>query len=52
MKHVVWGGESYEIPEGFTQMASVVPQGGWEIEWKAVEPGDIIQTSEIPVILK
>lgn len=50
-KHVAWGSGSFSVPGGTTQMVSVyTADGGYE--WQSVAAGDVIELSDIPVILK
>lgn len=51
-KYVVWGSGFYTIPEGMTEMASVIPNEDNLFDWETVEEGDVIELSGVPNLIK
>jgi hypothetical protein len=51
-RYVVWGTGEFTVPEGIRQMTSVIPAGQEEYAWQAISPGERVQLTEIPVILR
>ena len=51
VKYVIWGQGSFTVPEGITQMTSVVSDTG-NFEWQPVSPGEEISLSLTPLLLK
>lgn len=51
-RYVVWGAGSYTIPDGIGEMTSVIPDSQGGFSWKGVLPGERIQLTEIPLLLR
>ncbi len=51
VKYVVWGTGTYRVPEGVTEMTSVVPDASGTFAWQRVTPGMTLSLSAIPILL-
>lgn len=53
-KAVVWGKDSFKVPDGMTKMTSVLPDAKGTYLWKDVKPGEkiAITDNDIPIVLK
>lgn len=51
-RYVVWGTGQFTIPAGLRERVSVVPAGQSDYIWQAVIPGERIQLTELPVMLR
>ena len=52
VKYVAWGQGSLAIPDGVTQMTSVVPSDDLTYGWDTAVPGQTITLSSIPILFK
>ena len=51
-RDVVWGQGSFTVPQGSSQMTSVVPDENGQFTWVNVTPGQKIDLSDTPFLLK
>jgi hypothetical protein len=51
-RYVLWGAGSYTLPSGISQMTGVVPNGQGGYTWQNVSPGERIQLTDIPVLVR
>jgi hypothetical protein len=53
-KAVTWGRESFQVPDGMTQMTSVLPDAKGRYVWKDVKPGQVVSIpdNDMPYVLK
>jgi hypothetical protein len=49
VKYVVWGKGSYSVPNGVTQMTSVIPTADGSFNWQAAQS---VQLTENPILFK
>ncbi len=52
VRDVVWGSGSFSVPDGRSQMTSVVPDGEGQFAWTQVSPGQKVSLTDTPVLLK
>lgn len=51
-KYVVWGEGVYQIPEGVSEMVSVVPPQTGVYVWQPIPVDGVLQLTDVPVLLK
>ncbi len=52
VKYVAWGTGHLSVPQGVTKMTSVLADSTGTFHWEPVTPGQILQLSDMPVLLK
>ncbi|MBI5653735.1 MAG: endo-1,4-beta-xylanase [Chloroflexi bacterium] len=52
IKYVVWGTGNYTLPNGVTQMTSVIQKADGTFAWQAAQAGKAITLSANPVLIK
>lgn len=52
VKYVVWGTGNYTLPNGVTQMTSVIPKADGTFAWQAAQAGKGIALSPNPILVK
>lgn len=51
-KYVAWGEGDFRVPDGITQMTTVVPNADGGYEWTAVSAGETIPLTDVPLLFK
>lgn len=51
-RYVVWGTGNYTLPQGISQMTSVIPDAQGNYTWQSAKPGERFQLSETPILLR
>lgn len=52
IKYVAWGTDSWVVPEGMSQMTSVMPQADGSFNWQSVTPGDTVTLQDTPILVE
>ena len=51
-KIVAWGAGTCPVPAGLSQSTSVLPAPSGAFAWRPVQPGDVLELSSTPILLK
>ena len=51
VRWVGWGDGRVEVPDGVSAMTSVVPDASGNFTWTRVRAGDVVELSDIPIVL-
>jgi hypothetical protein len=52
VKYVAWGTGAFTVPNGVTQMTSVIPPRGGAFAWQAAQAGQSVPLTENPILFK